>query len=117
LDKLKRFISLYKNQLYFSLVAIVGTLGVYVGSMTVDRYKTIVNGTLGSTVLYLLYEKFLSPRRSGDEPGGIQIELPQDLKKLFYAFFAAIVGFWAGAQVVNLVFYIVSILLRLVGAI
>ena len=72
MNKDKRFILDHKNQIYFSLVAIIGTLGVHVGFITVDRYKTIINGTLGVTVLYLLSEKFLSPRKSNDEPTGIQ---------------------------------------------
>lgn len=116
MDNFKRFVSNYKNQLFFSLAAILSALGVYVGFVTVDRYKTIVNGILGATVLYLLYEKFLSPKRSSGEPTGIQVELPQDLKKLIYAFIGTIVGFWAAAQVVNLIFYVINILLGLVKA-
>jgi hypothetical protein len=36
---------------------------------------------------------------------------------LLYAFIGAIVAFWAGAQVVNLIFHVVSRLLWLIGEI
>ncbi len=42
----------FKSLFFFSIIAVFGGLGVYVGYMTVDRYKTIVNATLGLTVLY-----------------------------------------------------------------
>ena len=115
MDKFRRFISAYKHQLYFSLFAIFAALGVYIGFITVDRYKTIVNGTLGITVLYLLYEKFLSRRRSNNEPTGIQVRLPQDLKYLIHALIGAIIVFWAGAQLVQLVYYVISIFIRAGG--
>ena len=108
MNKFNRFIFRFKNQLFFSLVAIFAALGVYVGYVTVDRYKTIVNATLGFTIL-LLYPKFLSPRKTVNQPDGIQLEFPKDLKYLIYAFIKAIIMFWAGIQVLHLVWYLIDI--------
>lgn len=58
MDKYKDFISRYKKYLFFSLVAIFSGFGVYIGYITVDSQKVMVNASLGLTVLYLLYKKY-----------------------------------------------------------
>jgi hypothetical protein len=112
LDKFRRFLLRFKNQFFFFLVAVLVALGAYIGFITVDRYKMVVDATLGITVLYLLYEKFLSPQRNSDESTGIQVKLPQDLKYLIYACTFTIIGFWAGVQVIHLIRYLVNSLIR-----
>jgi hypothetical protein len=102
--------SAYKSQLFFSVAAIVVAIAVYVGFITVDRYAPIVRGTLGITVLYLLYDKFWPPRRTDNQQTGaeIQFELARDLKYLIYAFVITLIGFWAGVQMIHLVWYLVK---------
>ena len=104
----------HKNQLFFSVAAIIVAIAVYVGFVTVDRYTPIVHGALGITVLYLLYDKFWSPRRTDNQQVGaeIQFELPRDLKYLIYAFVVTLIGFWAGVQVIHLVWYLVNSLTK-----
>jgi len=81
--------------------------GVYVAYITVDRYENIVHGVLGFTILYLLYLVFLSPRRIINEPIEIDLEFPRDLKHLIFGFFLTIIIFWAGAQIIHLVWYLI----------
>ncbi|SRR6266498_55236 len=110
MDKFKKSILRYKNQLYFSLAAIVIALGVFIGFITVDRYKTIVNATLGGTVLYLLYDKFLSPKSIDHQhtKSGVEVELPHDLKYFIYGLISTIIAFWAGVQVIHLIWYLIN---------
>ena len=116
MEKFNSFISTYKNQIYFSLAVILMALGVYIGFKTVDQFQIIVNAALGITVLYLLYDKFFSHGRINNQLADNQVKLPQDLKKLVYAFIGTIIGFWATAQVVRLVYYLINILMGLFDA-
>jgi hypothetical protein len=102
MDKYKDFISRYKRHLFFSLVAIFSGFGVYIGYITVDTQKVMVNASLGLTVLYLLYQKIFSPSGNLNRPVGVKIELPKDFIYLIYAFVWAILIFWSGVQVLHL---------------
>jgi len=102
LDKLKRFISVYKIQVFDFLVAGSIALGIYVGFLTVDRYPNVVNAALGISVIYLLIQKALPHKKLADEPEGIHVEFPRDLKYMVYALVSTILTFWSGVQVLHL---------------
>jgi hypothetical protein len=91
-----------KKIFFISIIAIFGALGVYIGYMTVDKYKTIVNASLGLTVIFLLYINFLSPKEGAKFPIKEAFEFPKDIKYLVYALVLAIIMFWAGVQVLHL---------------
>jgi hypothetical protein len=100
----------YKNQIFFITVGAIGVLGVYVAYMTVDRYETIVNAALGIAVLYLLHLRFLLLTRSGKEPNSIRLEFPKDLRYLVYGFVLAVIMFWAGVRVLEVVWHFIRVL-------
>ena len=79
-----QYFSRSKNQIFFSLVALLSLVGVYVGFITVDRYENIVHGVLGFTLLYLLYFVFKSRKRMITEPREVYLEFPRGLKYLIF---------------------------------
>ena len=106
MDKFKRSILAYENQLFLSLITVFGIFGVYIGYITADQYKTIVDAVLGFTVLYLLQQRILSPSKNVNQLGEIKFEFSKDLKYLIYAFVLGIIMFWAGVQVIHLIWYL-----------
>lgn len=110
MNKFKEFVMHFKNPIFFSLLVIIGILGVYVGYVTVDRYQVIVSGVLGLSTLYLLYLDYLSPQKNGNKRVGIGIEFPKDLRYLGYGFFLVIIMFWAMIQVVHVFWYLMGLI-------
>jgi Ca2+/Na+ antiporter len=106
LNTINRYISKFRNQIFFLFVAIISAFGAYIAYRTVDRYESLVNGVLGSAVLYSLYIIFLSPRRIIKEPVEVRLEFPKDLRLLVLGFFLAIVAFWAGIRIIDLAWYL-----------
>lgn len=102
MDKLKRFIAVYKIQVFDFLILVSVAPGIYVGFITVDRYPNVVNAALGISVVYLLIQKALPHKKLADEPEGIHVEFPRDLKYMGYAFVSTILMFWSGVQVLHL---------------
>jgi hypothetical protein len=109
LNKIREFISHFKIQIFFTLVATACALGVYAAFVTVDQYEIVVDATLGFTVLYLLLLKFLTIQRASNEPTGIKLEFPKDLKYIFFGFFITMIALWASIQVLNLIWYLMDI--------
>ncbi len=109
MNKFKEFVMRFKNPIFFSLLAVIGIFGVYVGYVTVDRYQVIVSGVLGLSTLYLLYLDYLSSQKNFNKHVGIRIEFPKDLRYLGYGFFLVIIMFWAMIQVVHAFWYLMGL--------
>ena len=99
----------FKTPIYFTIVTITSVLGAFFALSTVDRYQIIVNAVLGLTVLYEFYKDFRSIKKKPDEPKGIHIEFPRDLKYLSIALFVTIIGVWAGNQILYLIWFLLNL--------
>ena len=109
MNKIKSFMLRYKNLIFDVSLAITAALGVYVAYATVFRYAIIVRAILGFTIFYLLYRLYLSPERADHRPISLRLEFPKALWYLPYEFLLCIVMFWAGQQVLDLIWYLMSI--------
>ena len=104
--KLREFIFRFKNQIFFTLMAVVISLGAYIGYWTVDRYAVFARGVLGCTVLYFIYRQY---KEATEEPTGLQVDLKKDLRFLPGLFLISIIGMWATIQVVQMVLYLINL--------
>jgi len=67
---------------------------------------------LGVTVLYCFYRYYFPPRKENEQAKNIIIKFSKYPEYLAEAFLVSIVGFWGGAQVINLIYYLKDIFLR-----
>lgn len=105
----REFLARFKTPIFFTIVTITSVIGAFIALSTVDRYQIIVNAVLGLTVLYEFYKDFRSIKKKPDEPKGIHIELPRDLKYLGIALFLTVIGIWAGSQILYLIWFLLNL--------
>jgi hypothetical protein len=101
---------LFRNKLFFAFVALFCAVGVYIAYVMVDQYESIVDGVLGIVVLYFVYLVFVSPKRIIKESVEIHLEFPRDFKYPVFGLFFTIIMFWAGVQIIDLIWYLIRIL-------
>lgn len=84
---MKKYISRFQKTLFFSLIVIIGIVGIYLGRITVHKYDIYVDAVLGLTLLYFLYQPLLSSNKEIEKPTGLALEFPRDFKFWFIVFF------------------------------
>ena len=101
-----------KNRTFLMLFVLACIVGGYVAHMTADQYAIVARGILGVTVIFFMWLEFFSSKEWIIETEKIQLEIPKDLRYFLYGFIFSAIGFWAGIQILNLVWY----LLRLISS-
>ena len=94
----------------YALVAVFGILGVYVAFQTYDLYPVVVRGVVGIAVLYFSFRYYLPPRKKDGQHVDLKIVFPGGFKYLVFGFALSIVLFWAGAQAVDMFYWLVGLI-------
>ena len=95
--------------IYIALTVLAACAGAYVGYITVDRYAAIARACVGIAVFYLIYVDFFVPaKRSVAFDKSLQYLLPQDMKYATIAFLWTLIMFWAGVQVVQVIWWLLA---------
>jgi len=58
----KNFTILHNGKIFYTIVFIMGTFGIYLANLIEERYKVVASGTLGFVIPYLIYKAFVSPK-------------------------------------------------------
>ena len=98
-----------KNQTFLILFVVSCIVGGYVAHKTADQYAIVVRGILGVTVIFFMWLEFFSTKEWAIETKEIQLEIPNDLRYFLYGFIFSAIGFWAGIQILNLVWYLLRL--------
>lgn len=105
----KKFPILQKKEIFYTIVFILSAFGIYIAWLIENHSKIVAGGILGLVVLYLMYSAFVLPRNAKGPPIELEdLEFPRDIKYLFYGFFWAMIMFWAGSLILDLVGYLLS---------
>lgn len=105
----KKFTILQKKEIFYTIVFILSALGIYVARLIENHSKIVASGILGFAVLYLMYSAFVLPRNTTGRTIEFEdLEFPRDIKYLFYGFFGAMIMFWAGSLILDLVRYLLG---------
>ena len=102
----------FRTQIFIGLVIGACILGAFFALKTVDHYQIVVKAVLGLTILVELYLDFQSITKPPNEPEGIYVELPRDLKYVAHAFFITVIGVWAASQIPPLIWLLINFLKR-----
>ena len=102
MNKFKEYMLKFTSRFFFLFGLISSATGIYIANIVAGQFKSVPDGVLGLTVIYLLYLVFLSPRRIIWESNEGDTKFPEDLKLLPYAFFFGMILFWSGDKVVVL---------------
>jgi hypothetical protein len=97
--------------IFFTLLVIAVAIGGYIAYATLYRYELLVRGALGFTTLYFIYRQIMSSNEISEEPRGIYIKLPRDLKLIFLGFIVSIITCWAAGQLLDIIKYLAKILI------
>ena len=106
MKKLNEFTLRFKVQIFYTLMAVVLSLGAYIGYWTVDRYEVFARGILGCTVLYFIYRQY---KEGTEEPIGLLVDFTKDLRLLPGLFLISIIGMWATVQIVQMILYLINL--------
>jgi hypothetical protein len=112
MNAIYKYLIQFKTPIFYSLGIIICAFGAYFASVTVDKYKYIVDGVLGFTNLFLVYLVFLSPKRIISSSTNKDLRLPKDLQLLPFGFFMTVIIYWAGIQLIDLFWYLRHIILN-----
>lgn len=105
----KKFTVLQKKEIFYTTVFILSALGIYIARLIENHFKIVASGILGFVVLYLMYSAIVLPRNTtGRSIEFEDLEFPRNIKYLFYGFFWAMIMFWAGSLILDLVRYLLS---------
>ena len=100
----------YSKWILLSLAFAAGCLGSYVGYITVDRYAVVARAGVSATALYLLFVTYVAPHRTADTNNRPSFVLPGDLKYVVLTFVTAVIGVWAGVQVIQLAWWLIAVI-------
>jgi len=94
---------LHRNEVFYTIGAILIALGAYAAYVIEVRYKILANGILGIVVPYLVYLAFLSPKNMPDRLSELEdLEFPRGLIYWFYGFFWTMIMYWGVSLTLDL---------------
>jgi len=86
----------------YTLTIVFAFLGVHVANMTY-HYDILVRGTLGISVIYLLFRVFWSSKK--DDPIEDYSILSKNIRHFAFTFIGGIIFYWAVQQAIEMVVF------------
>lgn len=108
MNTIYKYLSKFKNQIFYFFGIVICVFGLYLAHLTVDRYKHIVDCILGFVTLFLIYLVLFSQKRIINISSSEEFEFPKDLWLFAIVFFMAIITYWAVIQIINLGWYVLE---------
>ncbi len=100
-----------KSNLVYDLMILVTCAITFPAAWWVgNNAATVAQGLLAVTILYLLVQTYLVPRKTANAARPFQAEFPRDLKHSIFTIVLASILTWAGMDIMALVFWILRML-------